>query len=140
MGLKLVLKPGERLVVNGAMLANGQRRTELLLETRAAVLRGRDLMRAEEATTPARQLYFEIMSAYLETGPVEAHLDRISGHLGGDLWDVRGAGLSRTVGEIANLCARREFYAALSLARDLINIEDRTVPAAGGRAIGVAGT
>jgi flagellar protein FlbT len=39
MPLKLSLKPGERFVVNGAVLQNGDRRAVLLLQNKASILR-----------------------------------------------------------------------------------------------------
>ena len=44
MALKLTLKPGERFVVNGAVIANGDRRSSLILHNKAAILREKDIM------------------------------------------------------------------------------------------------
>ena len=65
MPLKLSLKPGETFVVNGAVVRNGDRRGVLLLENQARVLREKDILRPNEATTPVRRTYFAIMQMYL---------------------------------------------------------------------------
>jgi len=39
MPLKLSLKPGEKFVLNGAVLANGDKRTSLVIQNKACVLR-----------------------------------------------------------------------------------------------------
>lgn len=65
MPLKLSLKPGETFVVNGAVVRNGERRGVLLLENRARVLREKDILHPDSATTPARRAYFAIMQMYL---------------------------------------------------------------------------
>ena len=39
MPLKLSLKPGERFVLNGAVVQNGDRRGTLILQNKASVLR-----------------------------------------------------------------------------------------------------
>ena len=65
MPLKLSLKPGETFVVNGAVVRNGDRRGVLLLETRARVLREKDILRPTEATTQAGRAYFAIMQMSL---------------------------------------------------------------------------
>jgi flagellar protein FlbT len=65
MPLKLSLKPGERFVLNGAVLANGDKRTSLVIQNKACVLREKDIMQPEGATTPARRVYFPIMMMYL---------------------------------------------------------------------------
>ena len=66
MALKLTLKPGEKFVVNGAVIANGERRASLVIQNKVSILREKDIMREEEVTTPARRIYFPIMLCYLD--------------------------------------------------------------------------
>src|SRR5215468_4229620 len=66
MPLKLSLKPGEKFVLNGAVLANGDKRTSLVIQNRACVLREKDIMQPKDATTPARLVYLAIMMMYLD--------------------------------------------------------------------------
>src|SRR5512142_3315499 len=66
MPLKLSLKPGERFVLNGAVLANGDKRASLIIQNKACLLREKDIMQPEEATTPARRIYLPIMMMYLD--------------------------------------------------------------------------
>ena len=47
--LAVKLKPGERLVVNGAVLHNGNARNVLYFANRASILRERDVMQVEQA-------------------------------------------------------------------------------------------
>src|SRR5262252_5341621 len=70
MPLKLSLKPGEKFVLNGAVLANGDKRTSLVIQNKACILRERDIMQAEDANTPAKRTYFPIMMMYVD--PEEA--------------------------------------------------------------------
>src|SRR6476660_10518740 len=72
MPLKLSLKPGEKFVLNGAVVQNGDRRGVLVLQNKASVLREKDIMQEEEANTPARRIYFPVMMMYLD----EANADR----------------------------------------------------------------
>ena len=65
MPLKLSLKPGEAVVVNGAVVRNGDRRGVLLLENQARVLREKDVMQPEDADTPVKLAYFSLMQMYL---------------------------------------------------------------------------
>lgn len=65
MPLKLSLKPNEKIVLNGAVIQNGDRRTSMLLQNKASVLREKDIMQAEDANTPARRIYFPVMMMYL---------------------------------------------------------------------------
>lgn len=65
MSLKIDLKPGEKFIVNGAVLKAGRRRVSLMLENEAVLLRSKDIMQQEEANTPARRIYFTIMLLYI---------------------------------------------------------------------------
>lgn len=65
MPLKLVLKPGERFVLNGAVVENGNRRVMMILHNKASVLREKDIMQEHEADSPAKRIYFPVMMMYL---------------------------------------------------------------------------
>lgn len=73
MALKLTLKPGEKLVVNGAVVENGDRRAVLVVKNRASILREKDIMQAAEANTPMRRIYFSAMMLYLDDGAQQRH-------------------------------------------------------------------
>ena len=73
MPLKLTLKPGEKFVLNGAVLANGDKRASLIIQNKACVLREKDIMQAEDATTPARRIYFPIMMMYLDNDEADVY-------------------------------------------------------------------
>jgi flagellar protein FlbT len=75
MPLKLSLKPGEKFVLNGAVLTNGDRRVSLVIENKASILRDRDIMQADEATTPAKRIYFPIMMLYLDPEQSEKYYE-----------------------------------------------------------------
>ena len=66
MPLKLSLKPGEKFVLNGAVLANGDKRISLVIQNKACVLREKEIMQPEDANTPARRIYLAIMMMYLD--------------------------------------------------------------------------
>ena len=53
-------------MLNGAVLPNGDKRTSLIIQNKACVLREKDIMQPEDATTPARRIYFPIMMMYLD--------------------------------------------------------------------------
>lgn len=66
MPLKLSLKPGEKFVVNGAVVTNGDRRTSLIIQNKASILREKDVLQPDDANTPARRIYFPLMMMYLD--------------------------------------------------------------------------
>lgn len=58
-GLVLKLGPKERVLVNGAVIENGDRRSRLSIVTPDAhILRLRDAIHPEEATTPVRRVCY----------------------------------------------------------------------------------
>ena len=75
MALKLTLKPSEKFIINGAVIQNSDRRTTLVIQNRASLLREKDIMLPEHATTPMRRVYFTIMMLYLDEGAIKQHQD-----------------------------------------------------------------
>ena len=65
MPLKLLLKPGEKVVINQAVVLNGGDKTELILQNKASVLRERDIMTEENADSPAKRIYFVVQMMYM---------------------------------------------------------------------------
>src|SRR3954464_3414369 len=73
--LKLSLKPGERFVLNGAVVQNGDRRAVLVLQNKASVLREKDILQPDDVQTPARRIYFPVMMMYLDEGNAQRFYD-----------------------------------------------------------------
>ncbi len=58
-GLILKLRPHEELMINGVLVENGDRNTRLRVKSEGAhILRLRDALRPEEATTPLKRAYY----------------------------------------------------------------------------------
>jgi flagellar protein FlbT len=58
-GLVLKLGPKERVLINGAVIENGERRTRLaILTANANILRLRDAIHPEEVNTPVRRVCY----------------------------------------------------------------------------------
>ncbi len=63
-GLVLKLAPNERLLINGAVIENGNRRGRLnILTADANILRLRDAIHPDEANTPIRRLCYKAQLA-----------------------------------------------------------------------------
>ena len=75
-GLVLKLSPKERVLINGVVIENGDRRSRLSIMTPDAnILRLRDAIHPEDAKTPVRRVCFAmqlILSG--DKKPDEAHL------------------------------------------------------------------
>ena len=66
MPLKINVKPGEKFVVNGAVMVAGKKGASLVLQNEATILLGKDIMQEEDATSPAKRIYFTILLMYLD--------------------------------------------------------------------------
>lgn len=60
MGLRLRLRPRERIIINGCVVTNGDRRNTITVSSFGQVLRSKDIMQPEDAQTPSQKLYFAI--------------------------------------------------------------------------------
>lgn len=74
MALVIDLKPGEKILVGTAVIANDdQHRTRLHIAGDAPILREKDVMQEHDADTPCRKIYFLIQCMYLARNPREYH-------------------------------------------------------------------
>ncbi|SFO14763.1 flagellar protein FlbT [Roseovarius lutimaris] len=75
-GLVLKLNPKERVLINGAVIENGDRRSRLSIMTpNANILRLRDAIHPEEATTPVRRVCYAAQLVLTgDSAPEEARL------------------------------------------------------------------
>ena len=73
MGLKVELKPGERLILGECLVTNGEQRTRLLIEGQAAILREKEIMTPELADTPAKRIYLALQIMYTSRDPRPHH-------------------------------------------------------------------
>ena len=140
MPLKLSLRPGEKFVVNGAVVQNGDRRAALVLQNKASVLREKDIMQPDEAGTPARRIYFPIMLMYLDDSGRDQAYSEFASRLTEFMGAVRDPNvLAECIGVSKEVMAG-EYYRALMRCRKLIAYEaerlglvdvDTSVPARG---------
>ena len=124
MPLKLSLKPGEKFVLNGAVVQNGDRRTTLVLQNKASVLREKDIMQPEDAATPARRIYFPMMMMYLDDAGANRYYDEFVQRLTEFIGVIRNPDVLADCVAISKHAMAREYYKALMLCRKLIDYED----------------
>jgi flagellar protein FlbT len=121
--LKLSLKPGEKFVLNGAVVQNGDRRGVLVLQNKASVLREKDIMQEEEVTTPARRIYFPVMMMYLDEGGADRYYDEFARRLTEFMKVIANPVVLNECVEISKNVMEREYYKALMRCRKLMDYE-----------------
>lgn len=123
MPLKLSLRPGEKFVLNGAVVQNGDRRGTLVLQNKASVLREKDIMQIEEAVTPSRRIYFPIMMMYLDENSASDFHDEFILRLSEFMSVISNSEIIDTCINISKHVIAGEYYKALMLSRKLMTYE-----------------
>ena len=121
--LILELKQGESMILNGAVI-RFKTRTRLELNTQARFLFGKQIMLAEDALTPAQQIYYAIQQAYIgDEAARPAALAQARALIG----SLRGAAPSEAartaLEQMLSVLADGAGFEALKLARQIIRDE-----------------
>ena len=125
-GLVLKLNPKERVLVNGAVIENGDRRSRLsILTPNANILRLRDAIRPDEVNTPVRRVCYIaqlVLSGDVTEGDAELQILRGIEQLSQALRDED----SRVHLDAAtDAVGRKDFYRVLKSLRYLLKREAR---------------
>ncbi|MBD3785495.1 MAG: flagellar biosynthesis repressor FlbT [Sphingomonadales bacterium] len=129
-GLVLKLAPKERVLINGAVIENGDRRSRLAIMTpNAHILRLRDAIHPEEVNTPVRRVcYIAQLVLSGDADPNEARMQLLRGieQLSQVLtdYDSRSQLTLATAAVIEN-----QHYQALKALRSLLPREERLLAA-----------
>lgn len=123
MPLKLSLKPGERFVVNGAVLQNGDRRAVLLLQNKASILREKDIIQPEDANTPGKHVYFPIMMMYLDPAEANRYYDQFVLRLNEFMGAIRSPDILKECVSLSREVMAQDYYKALTRCRKLLVYE-----------------
>lgn len=109
MPLKLSLKPHEKFVVNGAVMINGDRKGEIVLQNKASILREKDILQPQDASTPLKRVYFPIQMMYLDSAS------------GGDNVDVYYDSFAERMADFMGVVSNPDVLAAcVAISRDVL--------------------
>lgn len=121
MGLKISLKPDERIIIGGAVVKNGSTRSDFVIENSVPILRGKDIMSLADANSPCKRIYFAIQLMYVDDKNLDGHR--------ATYWnlvkDVTNAAPSTIfhIDQISDHILHDRHYQALKLAKKLIEYE-----------------
>jgi flagellar protein FlbT len=123
MALKINIKPGEKIVVNGAVITIAEGGNALILQNHAVFLRGKDIMQQEDATTPARKIYFYLMLMYLDSDSQDMYYNTFMEFMN----ELMKATTLRDVADslmiIFRHVQRGDYYKALKVCKALVDFE-----------------
>jgi flagellar protein FlbT len=126
MALKITLKPGERMILGGAVVTNGSSGScDLIVENKVPILRQKDILSEEKADSPCRRIYLAVQLMYID----EANLPAYHKGFWGLVKEVVAAAPS-TVGlidAISENILQRRYYQALKLTKRLIDYEQEAI-------------
>ena len=121
MGLKITLKPNEKMVIGGAVITNGSGKTNFIIENKVPILRQKDILNEENANSTARLIYFVIQLMYIDEGNLVTYYNRYW-QLIRDFLKAAPSQLS-VVDQISELIFQRDYYRALKNAKKLMTYE-----------------
>jgi flagellar biosynthesis repressor protein FlbT len=122
MALKITLKPGERMVIGGAVLTNGNSTScDLVIENKTPILRQKDILTEEKADSPSRRVYYSIQLMYID----EANLAMYHKMYWDLVRDIVQAAPSTValIDSISEHIFQHQYYQALKLSKRLIDYE-----------------
>lgn len=130
-GLVLKLGPNERVLINGAVIENGDRRARLAIVTpNANILRLRDAIHPNDAKTPVKRVcYIAQLVLSGDADPGEAKLQLLRGieQLSQVFTDHDSRGL---LTDATRAVTDKDYYRALKSLRHLLPREERLFAAA----------
>lgn len=120
MALKVELKPGEKLLVGNCIITNSDQRTRLFIDGNAPILREKDILTSETASTPAKRIYLAVQLMYIDDNIDKANATYRQ--LASDFVEAvpSSAGI---VDQINNEILTGSLYKALKAAQRLIEYE-----------------
>jgi len=121
--LAVKLKPGERLVVNGAVLHNGNSRNVLYFANRASILRERDVMQVEQAVTPTSRVYFTVQLMLLNPEDAATYGATYEQLMTGLLRAFKSPPILKALTDSAFWVGEKDFYKALAALRPVLDYE-----------------
>jgi flagellar protein FlbT len=124
MGLKVELKPGERIIIGDSVITNDDQRTRLVIEGDAPILREKDILTAGDADTPCKKIYLAVQLMYLSRDPKEHH--KLYFDLVKDVLKAAPSTLPY-LDRINNHILTNSFYKALKEAHLLIHYEEQLI-------------
>ena len=121
MPLTINLKPQERLIINGVVIENAGPAAKLLIHNNAALLREKDIVTEEQATTPARRIYYAVQCQYLFPGKSDVFLPIIDKFL--REFEEAAPSTAALIADIRQQVSEGQYYRALKSAKLVITRE-----------------
>lgn len=127
MPLKVNIKPGEKFIVNGAVMVAGNKGASLILQNEATILLGKDIIQEEEANTPAKRIYFSILLMYLDESGRQQYYPSFIRLIEDFMEATTFKEVRKTLLHIVQDVNAGRYYRALKTCKALINYESEVL-------------
>ena len=125
MSLKITLKPHERIIIDGAVVSNGNSSSDLIIENNVPILRQKYILSEKDADSPCRRIYFVIQLMYIDGHDLKTY-HKTYWDLVRNLVEV-APGVLDLIDQISEHILSADYYKALSLAKKLIDYEEEAI-------------
>ncbi len=125
MGLKITLKPSERMIIGGAVITNGGTKTNIIVENSVPILREKDIMSVEKASSPACRIYFAIQLMYIDEANLTTH-HKTYWKLVKDFLEAAPSAIA-LIDQISEEILSSHYYKALKYCKKLIDYEKKII-------------
>lgn len=123
-GLVLKLAPKERVLINGAVLENGQRRSKFSIITPSAnILRLKDAIHPEDANTPMGRVCFQLQLILAGQCDTSAVGDQVNSQINGISEILVDPVSQKHLSLAKDAVTEGRFYAALKALKPLLSLE-----------------
>lgn len=121
--MKLSLRPGERIFINGAVL-RVDRKVSIEFLNDVTFLLENHVMQADAATTPLRQLYFIVQTIALDPSSLSISMEMFDKSHRLLMVTFSKPEIIDGLLEVAKLVSGARYYEALKVLRGLFSVED----------------
>lgn len=122
MPLKIEVKTGDKIIINGAVLENNGPTAKLLVHNKCLILREKEVMSEENSNTPASRIYFALQCAYIFPAQADEYLKAFSAYAGDYL--EASPSSAPIIEKILNEVSNERLYKGLKAAKALLKHEE----------------
>lgn len=132
-GLVISLKPNEKFLVNGALLANGNKRSQICVPgDDVFILRMSDAIHPQEVNTPIQRLYYSVQLILSQDSKVEDLNDEIIGQIDTLLDVLSGTPVEQGLRKAKASFLTARYYSVLYALKSMLDFESELLSRNGG--------
>ncbi len=121
MPLSIKLPTKEKIIINGAVIENSGESTTIILHNKADIMRRKEVMKEEQATTPGKRIYYACQCAYLFEDKRSEYLEFFHKFL--DDYQEAAPSAKEICELVRGLIKQEKYYSALKKTQKIIEHE-----------------